>query len=183
MNLLEQAGYVDFIEETENSARVYFKIDRDDLYQIHDISPEAERVVRTMLRTYTGMFSDYVYVNEDRIASEASLPSQVVYESLISLAKADIISFIPKRRVPFVHFPTAREEKRYVEIGPNIYENRREVMERRVEAMIDYGYNDADCRVARMLKYFGEADAQPCGTCERKPDIIRSFRTQDIKYS
>ena len=174
LNLLGQAGYLDFIEETENAARVWFKIDRDDLYRVHNISPEAEAVVRTMLRMYTGMFSEFVYVNEERIAAEASLDPRKVYNALIELRKEDVISFVPRRRVPFIHFATAREEKRYLTIGIDIYERRREVMERRVEAMIDYAYNSYDCRVARMLGYFGEEEAQPCGTCDVCRDRRRS---------
>ena len=127
-----------------------------------------------MLRMYTGMFSDFVYVNEERIAAEASLDPRKVYDALIELRKEDVISFVPRRRVPFIHFATAREEKRYLTIGIDIYERRREVMERRVEAMIDYAYNSSDCRVARMLGYFGEEEAQPCGTCDVCRDRRRS---------
>ncbi len=173
LNLLGQAGYLDFIEEAENGSRVHFLVERDELYGIHDITPTDETVMKTMLRTYPGMFSDFINISESKIAAEARLTYKEVTQSLIDLGRKKILSYIPRNRVPFIHFPTAREEARYVQIGKDIYEERREVMEQRVEAMIDYGYNDADCRVGRMLKYFGEPEARRCGTC----DVCRDSRT------
>ena len=172
LNLLGQAGYLDFIEERENSSRVMFLTERDELYHIHDLPAEEDKVIRSMLRLYTGMFSDYVHINENRIASETGMDVPKVTGALIDLSRRKIISFIPRRNVPFIHFPTSREEKRYLLIGTDIYEKRRETMRKRIEAMLAYAYEDRDCRVSRILKYFGEEKSRECGSC----DICREHR-------
>ncbi len=172
LNLLGQAGYLDFIEEQESAPRVMFTIDRDELYHINDLPQETDRIIRTMLRMYTGMFSDYVYINEYRIAAETGTGVPEINGALIDLSRKKIISFIPRRHVPFIHFPTAREEKRYLQIGTDIYEKRKEAMQKRIEAMLGYADEDENCRVGRILSYFGEEKAHECGSC----DVCRSQR-------
>ena len=168
-HLLSQAGYLDFIEETESYSRIMMTVDRDELYHI-DTSPNADRILQSVLRQYPGLFSDYVRINEGTISRETGLDSETVYNSLLELNRLKILSYVPKRRTPFMFIPTSREESRYVEISRRIYEERFKIMSDRIEAMIDYAYLDDGCRVSRMLKYFGEENACDCGKC----DICRS---------
>lgn len=171
-HLLGQAGYLQFEEEAENKSRIIIKATREELYDLRLKDPTADAVLLQILRTYPGLFADYVLINEDRIARDTNLPTRTVYEALLTLSRTKALHYIPRKRTPMMYVPTAREEARYVSIGKNIYEDRREVMSRRIEAMIDYAYNPSGCRVSRMLAYFGETNAAPCGTC----DICRSAK-------
>lgn len=164
-HLLSQAGYLDYIEETESNSRVLITVDREELYHI-DASPEADRTLQCLLRQYPGLFADYVQINEGRISRDTDLDQEAVYNALLELNRKKILVYVPRRRTPYVFVPTSREESRYVEIGRKIYEERFEIMSRRVEAMIDYAYEDASCRVSRMLAYFGEEKACDCGRCD-----------------
>ena len=164
-HLLSQAGYLDFIEETESNSRIMITVDREELYHINS-SQNADRTLQCVLRQYPGLFSDYVKINEGTISRETGLDHEAVYNSLLELNRMKILSYVPRRRTPFMFVPTSREETRYVEIGRNIYEDRFEVMSARIEAMIDYAYSDQTCRVSRMLEYFGEENACDCGKCD-----------------
>lgn len=164
-HLLSQAGYLDYIEETESNSRIMITAEREELYEIHT-SREADRTLQCMLRLYPGLFSDYVKINEGTISRDAGLDQEAVYKSLLELNREKILSYVPRRRTPFMFIPTSREESKYVQIGNNIYEDRFEVMSERIEAMIDYAYRDDGCRVSRMLAYFGEEDACDCGKCD-----------------
>lgn len=168
-HLLSQAGYLDFIEETENNSRVMITVGREELYNLN-ASQEADRTLQCILRQYPGLFADFVGINESKISRECGLDQETVYKALLELNKRNILVYVPRRRTPFVFVPTSREESRYVTIGKGIYEDRFEVMSKRVEAMIDYTFNDNGCRVSRMLTYFGEDDPCECGKC----DICRS---------
>lgn len=170
--ILGQAGYLEFQEETDTLSRVKILCHRDELYNLRLSSKAADEVLLQLLRLYPGLFADYVYINEDRIARTGGLDPQQVYTSLLELGRAGALSYIPKKRTPLMYVPTAREELKYIVIGKSIYEERREVMSRRIEAMIDYACNGAGCRVSRMLAYFGEEDAKDCGTC----DVCRGKR-------
>lgn len=175
LGILSKAGYLEFQEEAENRSRILILCDRDELYDLRFTSKTTDRVLLQILRLYPGLFADYVYINEDRIAREAGLPAEDVYQSLIELSRMKAISYIPRKRTPMLYVPTSREETKYLAIGKSIYEERKKILQERTEAMIDYAYGRRGCRVARMLAYFGETDAAPCGKC----DACRDARKRD----
>lgn len=177
-HLLSQAGYLDYIEETENNSRVMITVDREELYHL-DASQEADRTLQCILRQYPGLFSDYVQINEGKISRETGLDQETVYNSLLELSRRKILVYVPRRRTPFMFIPTSREESRYLTIGKRIYEERFNVMSKRIEAMIDYAYNDGGCRVNRMLSYFGEDSSCDCGKC----DVCRSRKKSSAHIS
>ncbi len=177
LHILGQAGYLDFIEETESRSRVMMEIDREELYGIRGLSQEAEQVLTKTLRLYPGLFTDYVYIDELRLSRETELPARKVYEAFLELDRAGAMVYVPRRRTPYMHIPTAREETRYVAIGRAVYEERREVMRRRIEAMIDFASSDDSCRISRLLNYFGEKDGGRCGQC----DVCRSRSKANTK--
>lgn len=165
LHLLSQAGYLDYIEETESNSRVMITVTREDLYHT-GASADAETVLACILRLYPGLFSDYVQINEGRISRDSGFDHERVYNALLELNRLKILIYVPRRRTPMIYVATSREETRYVVIGKSIYEARKAVMERRVEAMIDYAYGASGCRVRRMLGYFGEENASDCGHCD-----------------
>lgn len=175
LHILSRAGYLEFIEEKENASRLTMLLDREELYHMPKISANANKILDKTLRTYTGLFIDYVFISENKVAFETKMSPQEVYEAYLELSKAGIIHYVPRKRIPYMYIPTSREETKYVQIGKSIYEERREIMKTRVEAMIDYVFNDSSCRVQRMLAYFGETDANPCDTC----DVCRERRVTD----
>lgn len=177
-HLLSQAGYLDYIEETESSSRTMITVAREELYHT-GASANADKVLSCMLRLYPGLFSDYVQINEGSLSRDTGLDAESVYNALLELNRLKIIIYVPRRRTPFMSITTSREESRYVQIGKSIYEDRFEVMSKRVEAMIDYAFNDSSCRVSRMLDYFGEESARDCGTC----DVCRSSRKKSSSHT
>lgn len=177
LHLLGQSGWLEFLEETERRSRILILISREELYYTSGISKMAESVLSKILRLYTGLFIDYAFVREETIAAETALSMEQVYESLLELARAGIISYVPKSRSPYIYIPTAREEPRYVSIGKDVYENRRDILSRRVEAMIDYAMDGSSCRENRILLYFGEKAECDCGRC----DVCRDRRKKQKK--
>lgn len=177
-HLISQAGYFDYIEETESNSRLMITVDREELYHT-GASANADKVLACVLRLYPGLFSDYVQINESKMSRETGLDPETVYNALLELNRQKIIVYVPRRRTPFVSVTTSREESRYVQIGKSIYEDRFEVMSKRVEAMIDYAYNDDNCRVSRMLAYFGEEKGEDCGKC----DVCRRSRKSSAHIS
>lgn len=172
IHLLQQAGYLEYMEEGDRGSRVMMTCHRDELYDLHGVSPRTERVLTGILRTYTGLFTEYVNINESSMARNLQLSEREIYESLLELGRMKILSYIPRSRIPLIYLPTSREEPRYIEIGKKIYEDRRSTMSRRVEAMLSYAYDSHECRENRMIRYFGEERETGCGHC----DVCRSRR-------
>lgn len=175
LKILGRAGYMEYVDERENAARLRILITREELYHIGDISEDADIVLAKILRLYSGLFIDYVYINEKRVATELGIDEKRIYESLLELARRKIISYIPRKRIPHIYLPTSREERRWIQIGRSVYEDRFRVQEKRIEAIIDYSSVDDSCRVERMLSYFGEPMPKACGKC----DVCRSSKFQN----
>ncbi len=177
LRILGQAGYLEYLEESDRRSRVMITCHREELYHLDRISDMAEQTLTRLLRGYTGLFADYVQINEATIARSLNCSERPVYEALLELARAKVLSYIPRSRAPLMYFPTSREEPKYLQIGRDIYEDRKAIMSRRVEAMIDYAFNPGICRENRMLEYFGEHRDCRCGRC----DVCRSEKPKARK--
>ncbi len=176
LRILGRAGYLEYIDERTNVSRVKICIDRNELYHVKGISPLADQVIQKILRLYTGLFTEYVNIDELKISRELQADTEEVYKCLLELAKMKVISYIPKKRTPFIYIPTSREDLRYVVIPRSIYEERRKKLEHRIESMIEYADVSGSCRVKRMLKYFGEphpADCLQCDVCRQRHSSLK----------
>ena len=91
LKILTRAGYLEYTDEQDNASRILFTLQRDELYRIHENSPETENLIRTILRLYTGIFTDYAYINEDTLALRTGLTRQQIYETLVLLTKRHIL--------------------------------------------------------------------------------------------
>ena len=82
LHLLERAGYIEYTEEQDNASRIHFLLRRDELYRIHELEAEQEQLIQWVLRSYGGVFSDYVFMDERRIAALSGLTTDQVYHGL-----------------------------------------------------------------------------------------------------
>ena len=102
LKILTRAGYLEYTDEQDNASRILFTLQRDELYRIHENSPETENLIRTILRLYTGIFTDYAYINEDTLALRTGLTRQQIYETLVLLTKRHILHYIPGKKTPYI---------------------------------------------------------------------------------
>ena len=166
LKLLTQSGYIEYIEEMDHLSRVMILVDKEALYHIHTSNAEVDRVLQALLRTYTGLFSDYVLINEHVLSYRFQLSEQEIYESLIELTHLHVLHYIPRKRTAYVIITTSREEPKYVNIPAEVYEHQKERMQKRIDAVIDYAFNSDRCREQILLSYFGENTHQNCGNCD-----------------
>lgn len=169
--ILTRAGYIDYTDEISSRARVMVTVSKRELYDLR-LPDEADSVLQLLLRTYTGLFADFVYISEELIASRLRMTPDAVYNALVTLARNHVLSYVPRKVSPYLLFTTSRELPKRLEFPRAIYEEQRRRMELRIEAMRDFMFSDSECRVNRMLRYFGEKPQQPCGQC----DVCRSKR-------
>ncbi len=166
LKILSRAGYIEYTDEQDNSSRLMFTIRRDELYQLHQQSDEADRVIQAVLRRYGGVFSDYVYVEESAIARQAGLTNEQVYEVLKALTRERIIHYVPHKKTPYITYRQRRVEKDEIVIPRSVYEDRKESYERRIKAMVEYATSETCCRSRMLLRYFGELNEHNCMRCD-----------------
>jgi ATP-dependent DNA helicase RecQ len=162
---LQKEGYLEFTDEINNPSRVHFVVSRDDLYKFQVANEEYDRFIKLLLRTYSGMFSDFVPINEESLANRSGLPREAIYQYLLRLTSQGIIHFIPGKKSPLVIFTEERLDRSHLKISPEIYLRVKENYITRVEKITEYAENKTRCRSAFLTHYFGEENGR-CGLCD-----------------
>ena len=166
LQILERAGYIEYDEEADNEARVKFLIGRDDLYRLEHVTLDEDKVIVCLLRNYGGLFADYGYIDESMVAQQAGITQPQCYDILKSLSQRHLISFIPRKQVPFIRYSQRREDAEHIVLPASIYEDRKEQYTIRIQAMLKYAKETDCCRSRMLLEYFGEKSAKDCGQCD-----------------
>lgn len=165
LKILELAGYIEYTEEIDMRARIRFLMYRDEIYSLHP-EKETDALLHAILRSYTGVFSEDVYIDESLLAAKTGKSRGEVCEMLVALSRAKLIRYVPQKKTPFILFTTSREETHFVSIPRSVYEERKKRFEKRVFSMIDYVEKTDVCRSRMLLIYFGEESAKDCGRCD-----------------
>lgn len=98
LKILTRAGYLEYTDEQDNASRIMFTITKEELYRIREQSEDTEKLIRILLRSYTGLFTDYAYISEDNLSTRSGLSKQQIYETLLSLSRQHILHYIPAKR-------------------------------------------------------------------------------------
>lgn len=166
LRILEQCGYIHYEDNPDGKARLLFNLNRSDLYLLDNLSENEDQVVTSLLRVYGGLFTDFVYIDESLIAQQAELSIQQVYFALKCLATKHIITFVPRRKIPYITYTRDRIDGDKVVITQEAYENRKEQFVKRINSMIAYAQTDFICRSRQLLRYFGEETKEDCKQCD-----------------
>jgi ATP-dependent DNA helicase RecQ len=178
LQFLQREGYMEFTEEINNPSRVHFIVSRDDLYKFQVANESFDGFVKLLLRSYTGMFSEYVAINEEALSKKSAASRDTIYQYLVKLSASKIISYIPGKKTALVIFTEERLERKALLISAENYLHVKEKYEVRLNKMIDYAESETRCRSVQLLDYFGEASDR-CGIC----DICRERNELDLsKY-
>lgn len=165
LDLLERNEYMSYVDVADNPARVIFKVSRDDLYK-YTMSDTVERVVRTMLRMYNGLFTEFRAIDEEVIAAATDMSREQVHQVLRELWRSQIIRYVPANSSPMIYMNEERLPVSSLYISPKSYGYRKEQMISRFEAMVGYAENTTECRSIILSNYFGDSSAEPCGHCD-----------------
>ena len=179
LKILARAGYLEYTDEQDNNSRIIFTLRRDELYRIHENNADTENLIRNILRLYTGVFSDYAYINEETLALRTGITRQQVYETLVLLTKRHILHYIPGKKTPYIIYTQERQDTRHIRLTREVYEDRKESYVRRIKAMIEYAEANDKCRSRMLLRYFGEKNENNCGQC----DVCIAKRQSDLRQT
>lgn len=183
MKILEKEGYIEFSEEVNTPSRVHFLVGRDDLYKFQVANATFDTFVKILLRSYSGMFSDFSVIDEQTIAGRAKIPVEIVIQYLSKLSSLKIIKYIPRKKTPTVTYLEERLDDKNLYISPENYRFRKEMFVRRINAVIQYVSDNSTCRSRLLLRYFGQPDSPECGICDVCTGMHSSgIRNSEFKY-
>ena len=166
LKLLEQNGYMTLTEEMENPARILFCVSRDELYRIRVGRNELDHIIRTILRLYDGVFTEFRPINEQAIAAASGYTIEKVKELLKRMWQIRIIRYIPSNNSPILFLNEERLPTKDLYISPDTYLHRKNLMAERFENMRLYASNESECRSVILQRYFGDNKAVTCESCD-----------------
>ena len=166
LHLLNNAGYLEYHEEQEFKSALHFILRKEELYCIYEADEETDLVIQTILRTYSGVFANFVYIEETNLAHLTGLSPERIYQILKELHHARIIDFIPHRKTPTVGYTVARVDTELIALPPIVYEDRKADFQQRIDQISEYVTSTDKCRSRMLLNYFGEKTDHDCGQCD-----------------
>ena len=166
LRILTQAGYLEYTDTQDNASRLLFTLKREELYKLREMDERTDKLIQTILRSYTGLFTDYAFISEDALSTRTGFTKQEIYEQLVRLAHLGIVHYIPKKNTPYIIYTRERIEKDQIRLTPEIYEERKKRYQLRIEYMLEYATATYPCRSRMLLSYFGEKNDHNCGICD-----------------
>jgi ATP-dependent DNA helicase RecQ len=166
LKILEQDGYLQLTDEVNRQSMVHFRVNRDDLYKFQVANSQFDAFIKLLLRSYTGMFTEYRPINEELLAKRAGTNVEVIYKYLNTLDAHKIVHYVPKTDTPYIVFLCERVQVSRLKISKENYSERKVNYEKQVEAIIHYASSNNQCRSSLLLKYFGEKNYTRCGDCD-----------------
>ncbi|MBR4589340.1 MAG: RecQ family ATP-dependent DNA helicase [Bacteroidaceae bacterium] len=178
--ILSNAGYIDYQSDNDFKSRVHIIINKDELYLLDNNYPAMDKLVNCLLRTYTGLFADYTYIDEMLLAHKTGLNANAIYEMMKELNNRRIIDYIPKRNTPTICFTTRRIEAADIVLSPMVYETRKQEYARRIDEMLKYATDKQTCRSKLLLHYFGDDKSHDCGRCDVCISVRRKRKDKEL---
>ncbi len=166
LKILQREGYLDYTEEIDSPSRIFFPVSRDDLYKFQVANAQLDGFIKLVLRSYSGLFSGYVPVDEELLARRAGIDQETVYMYLKHLRKSGILDYVPRNRTPYIYFSRERIPPARMKISKANYDDRKKEFLNRIRAVIHYATSETTCRSRLLLDYFGETGSPDCGTCD-----------------
>ncbi|WP_317896850.1 RecQ family ATP-dependent DNA helicase [Aurantibacillus circumpalustris] len=177
IKFLEKENYLSLIDGGFEPSKVLFTANKEDIYQFELLYPKFEPLVKTLLRSYGGLFENYVYINEKDLAYRVKISAASIMEYLAYLDKQEILSYVPQSALPKLVFMQDRVHANYLEFNPENYHRLKEQYLERINSVIEYTNNDKLCRQVQLLMYFNEFNYSDCGHC----DVCISKRPKDYE--
>lgn len=181
IKLIEKTGAIAFDDDRNEPSKLMFLLSKEDFDQKRKNASyqKMEPFILLLLRSYSGIFSNYVIIKEEEIARRADCTVPKVVERLQYLKKINFVDYQPRDHSPRVVFTMPRVDEKSLFYDPNIYYRRKEVAQNRLDSVTNYVNCTNTCRSQLLLAYFGETESEPCGKCDyclqRERERLRSL--------
>ena len=166
LRILTRMGYLEYVEEMEYSSRVRFIVGKDALYRFRGLPADYELLVNALLRNYSGLFSDYVFIDERYLSRITKLSRHRMYEIFVSMSNRGLVSYAPSKKCPIITFTRHRVLGSELRFAREVYDERKAIFGERLKSMLNYATSDDKCRSRLLLEYFGEKGSEECRRCD-----------------
>jgi ATP-dependent DNA helicase RecQ len=180
LKILERCGYLELTDEINNPSLLRFIVERNDLYKFQVANAKFDNFIKLLLRTYTGIFTEYAKIDEENLAKRSGTTRDVIYQYLVKLSTLKIINYIPQRRNPVIIYTEERLDDKSVFFANELYKERKDLYTEKINSVLNYVSSTQICRSQLLLNYFGQSQIQPCGQCDVCSENKKGNATDDF---
>ncbi|MBU2938817.1 RecQ family ATP-dependent DNA helicase [Lacinutrix sp. C3R15] len=181
VQFLDRTSVISLSKQFHRQTLVQFIISNASLFSYLKNNHHLSLVVKSILRTYGGIFDQEIKINTTLIADKASVNENIVLKVLAQLEKDEIISLNASKTDAEITFIVPREDEKTINIIASILKQQNKLKQEQVAAVLHYVKNNDLCKSIQLLNYFGEKDAEPCGICSvcitKKTPVIHDTKT------
>lgn len=166
VRFLEKEGLFSYVDSGYRQAKLHLLVGKDQLYNFQVQNPALDHFIKILLRSYAGLFENYVVINDFKIARAAKMDVKDVAKTLEKLHKLQLVDHLPASGLPTLLFTKERIDTKFLTISKENYSNLKKLARSRIEAVIDLVKDDKTCRNRKVLQYFDETVFEDCKTCD-----------------
>ncbi|HYV94799.1 MAG TPA: RecQ family ATP-dependent DNA helicase [Chitinophagales bacterium] len=166
LKVLDQEGYISSTDSVYMPSRAMMIVDKEVLYRFEVEHKKYEPLIRMLLRAYSGIFEEFVTINEHEIARFLETDRESVNKQLKELQHLHLLDYEPRKDSPQIVFTRPREENDRLQFNIELLKKRRAAHEHRLSSMKKYVTSGQHCRSQMLLSYFGEKNSARCGICD-----------------
>ena len=100
IKILEQEGHLVLSEGTLTPSRVQFLSDKVSIEAVETDYPELAIIVKALMRNYSGILDNSVYIYEKKLSSFCGLTVEQLKNGLYRMEALGIIEYLPKKNTP-----------------------------------------------------------------------------------
>lgn len=180
---LEKEGYISYIENDFEPSKVMFVMGKEEIYNFQLKYPKYEPLIKVLLRSYGGMYEQYVKINEKEVAYRAKISEVELKSQLNILNQNGAINYLPQSKLPKLIFLQNRINLKFESINLSTYETLKQKALEKIDSVINYVSTINICRSRILLSYFNESNFEDCGFCDVCVEKNKNqLSTQEIKY-
>ncbi len=166
IRVIEQEGVWQLSESVYMPSKAEIITNRETILEYENINERLDQLIKTLLRTYQGIFDSAVPIFEKQIARILRCTEDEVVDNLQQLHRQAVIRYYPRKDSPQLSFLQERPYAQQLRIDMESLRQRKKIMEAKIEAITRYAQNPEVCRTQQLVSYFGEKDADRCGVCD-----------------
>ncbi len=166
LKFLEKEGLLLLSEEINLPSKLFISVDKETLYRFQVERADFDPFIKMLLRSYGGLFTDYIKISESEIASRLHTAEEKVKKTLEDLHKLSLIDYVPSPKKPQIIYTTERLDQKDIRISREYYDERKAAARKRLDAVLQYAESHTRCRSQLLLGYFGETESRRCGKCD-----------------
>lgn len=185
IKFLEKENFLTILDTGYEASKVMFISNKDDVYNFQIKFEKYEPLLKALLRTYGGIFENYVHINEKDIAYKIKQPLSITIDFLKLLDKQKLISYLPQTTIPKIIFNNNRVQPNFFQISNENYDSLKQKHLEKINSVINYTNNNTVCRNSQLLIYFNEIEFNDCKYCDvcisKKPKNFVSIKKEILK--